>query len=81
MAHKSSKIFHIDSKAPNRFGITHGPGAVFYTVDQFLLKNRDLLASSLEKLMQDSGADLIKGLFTPSRVKPKSVSSLYLVRL
>jgi myosin heavy subunit len=91
MAHagKPNSVFHSDTKEANRFGVEHGPGVVWYNADNFILKNRDLLASSLSSLMQESGHSLIKDIFlnstknqsqTPRSPRlEQSVSALYLV--
>ena len=46
------------------FGVKHYAGAVTYSVEGFLEKNRDTLVDDLSKLMANSSNDLVKHLFT-----------------
>jgi len=81
---KKHPAFRYDESRPNEFVVRHNPGEVTYIVEDFLVKNRDLLARSLAELMQSSTHALVRELFAGSTSSERktgttSVASRYLV--
>jgi myosin heavy subunit len=64
-----------------KFGLHHAPGPVDYSAKGFVMKNRDILASSLENLMQSSKS-LCSDLFSTTGQKGQtSVAKFYVEQL
>lgn len=65
-----------------QFSVHHAPGPVQYYADGFLVKNRDILASSLENLLKESDNSLVVELFAhPAEKGQTSIAKFYIEQL
>lgn len=71
LVHKSNPLIKVSSSSA--FTVQHGPSTVTYTIGSFLVKNRDIMASSLENLMSGSKDALLAELFQAGR--PRSLNT------
>lgn len=70
-SHEKNKSF-VRSRGPTQtFGIRHYAGAVTYSINGFLEKNRDTLHADMQQLMQGSTNQLLADMFEPSALDPK----------
>ena len=60
---KASMFFVRDMEADNLFSVKHFAGAVKYTVDNFLEKNKDTMSRSMKKCLSESTNPFISSMF------------------
>ncbi|XP_045766562.1 myosin-VIIa-like [Maniola jurtina] len=72
----SNKNCYITPKSTHehKFGVKHFAGDVFYEVNGFLDKNRDMLTADVKEMIWDSSNSFLKKLFPIDTVTPQSGS-------
>lgn len=76
-----NKYFKVVDAEQSLASIEHAPNNVVYNLDTFLVKNRNLLPSSMEILLQSSKLEFVRTLFEKSTCSKSSVASFHLEEL
>lgn len=71
----NTRCIHSVNPDTLRFDVHHAPGPVQYNAKGFVVKNRDILAASLEQLMRDSKSALCASIFEKNNMSERSSSS------
>jgi len=78
----NTRCIHLVNPDSLLFSVHHAPGAVEYFAKGFVVKNRDILASSLEQLMKSSKNELCEALFAkPGEKGQTSAAKFYIEQL
>lgn len=75
LVHKSNAFLTLNGNTG--FSLQHGPGSVSYSIGSFLVKNRDVMAASLENLLASSKEEILAKLYVSGRQRTTSVTNYF----